>query len=106
MRSSHAAQWLRRAAVLAMTCACTGAAAQAPLPGQDRPRAVFRTTTRLVTQTVVVKDKQGRPITGLTAADFVVTEDGQRQDVAFAEFQSVGGTAEVIVTETACLDAT
>ncbi|OFW24716.1 MAG: VWA domain-containing protein [Acidobacteria bacterium RIFCSPLOWO2_12_FULL_66_21] len=77
-----------------MTCACTGAAAQAPLPGQDRPRAVFRTTTRLVTQTVVVKDKQGRPITGLTAADFVVTEDGQRQDVAFAEFQSVGGTAD------------
>lgn len=94
MRSASGSLRPRLAAVLALTCLYTGAAAQAPSPRQDRPRAVFRTTTRLVTQAVVVKDKQGRAIAGLTAADFVVTEDGQAQDVAFAEFQSVSGTVD------------
>ena len=39
----------------------------------------LRTTTRLIVQTVTVKDKDGKVIEGLTAKDFTVTEDGQPQ---------------------------
>jgi len=34
---------------------------------QQPPAATFRSTTRLIVQTVSVKDKEGRPIEGLTA---------------------------------------
>ncbi len=62
-----------------------GASAQAP-QGQSQP-PVFRSSTRLVVNTVVVRDKEGNVIEGLTAKDFVVTEDGQPQEIAFVEFQ-------------------
>ena len=32
--------------------------------------------SQLVVEAVVVKDKQGKPIEGLTAKDFTLTEDG------------------------------
>jgi VWFA-related protein len=60
-------------------------AAQQPPPAQTG--TTFRTTTRLIVQTVTVKDKDGRTIEGLTPPDFVVTEDGEPQTVSFAEFQ-------------------
>jgi len=59
---------------------------------QQTPQATFRTTTRLIVQTVTVKDKEGKVIEGLTAKDFTVTEDGQPQDIAFVEFQRLQGT--------------
>jgi VWFA-related protein len=59
-------------------------------PGQA-PQAIFRSTTRLIVQTVSVKDKDGKPIEGLTAKDFTVTEEGQPQDIAFVEFQRLRG---------------
>jgi len=46
-------------------------------------QATFRTTTQLVVETVAVKDKTGRPVTGLTAKDFVLTEDGVAQEIKF-----------------------
>ena len=36
---------------------------------------------QLVVEAVVVKDKQGNPIRGLTAKDFTVTEDGVPQTI-------------------------
>ena len=36
---------------------------------------------------MTVKDRNGNPVEGLTARDFVVTEDGKPQDIAFVEFQ-------------------
>jgi VWFA-related protein len=51
----------------------------------------FRTTTRLIVQGVTVKDKNGQPVEGLTAKDFIVTEDGEPQDIAFVEFQRLRG---------------
>jgi VWFA-related protein len=56
--------------------------------------ATFRTTTRLIVQTVTVKDKDGKPIEGLTAKDFTITEDGMPQDIAFVEFQRLQTTPE------------
>ena len=60
---------------------------------QQTQQPVFRTTTRLIVQTVTVKDKDGKVIEGLTAKDFSVTEDGQPQDIAFVEFQRMQGPA-------------
>jgi VWFA-related protein len=54
-------------------------------PGAQQP--VFRSGTRLIVQTVSVKDKDGHAIEGLTAKDFVVVEDGQPQEISFVEFQ-------------------
>ena len=67
----------------------------APLVAQQQPQRpadppVFRVNTRLIVQTVSVTDNQGNPVEGLTAKDFIVTEDGQPQDIAFVEFQRLG----------------
>jgi VWFA-related protein len=68
-----------------------GSSGKAQQPPQTQP-PIFRTTTRLIVQTVTVKDKDGKVIEGLTAKDFSVTEDGQPQDIAFVEFQRMQGT--------------
>ena len=54
---------------------------------QQQAPPTFRSGTRLVVQTVTVKDKDGRAIEGLTAKDFVITEDGEPQTISFVEFQ-------------------
>jgi VWFA-related protein len=46
-------------------------------------------TVRLVIETVTAKDKAGKTITGLTAKDFTLTEDGVPQKISFCEFQSL-----------------
>ena len=53
------------------------------------PQATFQTTSQLVVETVSVKDKDGNPITGLTAKDFAITEDGVPQSIKFFEFQKL-----------------
>ena len=47
----------------------------------------FRSTTQLVVETVTVKDKDGRPVSGLGVEDFTLTEDGVPQEIRFFEFQ-------------------
>src|SRR5262245_66454706 len=54
----------------------------------------FRSGTKLIVQTVSVKDKEGKPIEGLTARDFVVTEDGEPQTVSFVEYQRLENTPD------------
>jgi VWFA-related protein len=48
---------------------------------------------QLVVETVVVKDKQGNPILGLTAKDFAVTEDNAPQSIRFCEHQDLTANA-------------
>jgi len=67
--------------IVAVTQAWTFARQQ---PGQS---PAFRASTLLIVQNVVVTDKQGKPIGGLTARDFLLTEDGVPQTIAFAEYQ-------------------
>ena len=70
----------------------------APTPaqqiGQNAPAATTSTstihvTTQLVVETVVVKDKKGNPVEGLTAKDFAVTENGVPQAISFCEHQEL-----------------
>jgi VWFA-related protein len=59
----------------------------------QQPTPTFRTGAHLIVQTVSVNDKTGKPIEGLTARDFVVTENGQPQEIAFIEYQRLDASA-------------
>ena len=97
---------MRIPAITAITLivAITSGGAQAPSPpqgGDQQPQAVFKASTRLVVQNVSVKDKAGQPIEGLTAKDFVVFEENQRQEIAFVEFQRIANEPIVDVPDPA-----
>src|SRR5687768_5582912 len=72
--------------VVAVVAGSLQASGHAQQPAQTQ-QPVFRTTQRLIVTTVSVRDRDGMPIEGLTAKDFIVTEDNQPQDIAFVEFQ-------------------
>jgi VWFA-related protein len=63
------------------------------LTGQNKPvgsadqAATIKVTSRLIIETVGVKDKKGKPIGGLSAKDFTITEDGVAQKISFCEHQ-------------------
>ena len=72
--------------------------APAQQTGQNKPPGESGTFTvtvksQLVVETVVVKDKQGNLITGLTAQDFAITEDGAPQKITFCEHQDLAANA-------------
>src|SRR5580693_9951518 len=59
-------------------------------PG-DTP-ATFSATTSLVIETVVVKDKSGKDVEGLTQKDFTITEDGVPQVIKFFDYEKLPET--------------
>jgi VWFA-related protein len=69
------------------------ASAQQPAPQPKAPAstklAKFESTTQLVVEDLIIKDKSGNPVTGLKASDFIVTEDGKPQTIDFVEFQKL-----------------
>jgi VWFA-related protein len=58
------------------------------VPGGDNTNKLT-VSSQLVVETVVVKDKKGNFIGGLTAKDFSVTEDGVPQTISFFEQQKL-----------------
>src|SRR5512139_618715 len=63
-------------------------------PITSKPQLTIRTSTQLVIETIVVRDKNGNPVEGLTAKDFTVTEDGVQQEIRFFEFQKLPEAVE------------
>jgi VWFA-related protein len=57
--------------------------------GESAGQYTLAVNSKLVIETVSANDKQGHPIRGLTAKDFVVTEDGASQQVKICEFQEL-----------------
>jgi VWFA-related protein len=64
---------------LLMVCASVGSAQQFTL----------KVDTQFVVETVTVQDKDGNTIDGLTADDFVITEDGTPQTISVFQFQKL-----------------
>ena len=84
------------AVLLAFIFAASSSAQQI---GQNRPanaqdNYTMSVKVQLVVETVVVKDKQGNPVHGLTAKDFAVTEDDVPQTIRFCEHQDLAETAK------------
>ncbi|HEY2842846.1 MAG TPA: VWA domain-containing protein, partial [Bryobacteraceae bacterium] len=74
--------------------AVLASAQQAPVPAQNTSagagdQVIFRARSQLVVETVSVKGKNGVPIEGLTAKDFIVTEDGVAQNISVFEYQKL-----------------
>ena len=80
------------ATLLAFVLAST--AQQAPQTPQTPSDGIttFKSNSQLVVEIVTVNDKSGKPIDGLTAKDFTVTENGTPQTITFAEFQGLSET--------------
>jgi len=56
--------------------------------GAAADQVIFRTSSQLVIETVGIK-KNGMPVEGLTAKDFIVTEDGAPQTISIFEYQKL-----------------
>src|SRR4051794_31646495 len=69
---------------------------QQPATTVPKGSVKFESSTLLVVEDIIMKDKSGKPITGLKASDFIVTEDGKPQKVEFVEFQTLDEEATQI----------
>jgi len=75
--------------------------AQQPPPAAQQQSPVFRGGTTLVPLTVTVLDKNGRPVSDLTQADFSVFENGKPRDiVSFFAQPIVAGEATPVAPST------
>jgi VWFA-related protein len=74
-------------------------------PSQENPGAayqsatVLKATTRLVIVDVVATDGKGEPITGLTAKDFAISENGSPQEVRVFSFEGASAATDVAAAQ-------
>ena len=85
---------MRATCIFLLTAATLSAQqpAQNPPPNsQGAPSFTIKHRTQFVVETVTVTGKDGKPIEGLKAEDFTVTEDGKPQEITLCEFQRLQG---------------
>src|SRR6516225_7627088 len=80
---------------MVITSAQQAAAAQQTPPTPSSGPLKISVTTQLVVESVAVKDKNGKPVEGLTKDDFMVLEDGQPQKISFFEYQRLEENASL-----------
>jgi len=78
--------------MIAIFCLFATLSAGAQTIGQNKSAEQAQAPTismraQLVVETVVVKDKEGKPIEGLTADDFTITEDGVPQKIRYCDYE-------------------
>jgi len=84
----------RTLAVIAVACFVATAAALGQAPGGPVQTPTFRADTRLIEVSVLVHDRNGRPVAGLTRDDFTLLEDGKTHPIDFFSVEtSAGGDA-------------
>jgi VWFA-related protein len=71
----------------------SAAASPAPVPASPAPDASFPSQVDVVTVDVVVTDKKGQPVTGLTRSDFQVVEEDAAQNITSFEAVQLPATA-------------
>jgi VWFA-related protein len=74
-----------RRVLTVLCCSLAWAAGVATAEDQAKPLATFTSRTELVTVPVVVKDKTGAHIAGLSKEDFEVLENGKAKAISFFE---------------------
>jgi len=79
-------------------CVATGAQTIGQNSSDNGTVITFSVRSQLITETVTVLDKGGNPIRGLTAADFMLTEDGIPQKIRFCEHQTFPMAAALMPT--------
>jgi VWFA-related protein len=84
---------------LFMLAAAAATLAGAQQIGQNKPAGrpdnfTLTVKVQLVVEAVAVRDKDGKPIEGLTAKDFALTEDGIPQTIKFCEHQALTELAQ------------
>src|SRR5215831_17143499 len=91
-----------------MLGALTASAQQPQLqpPQQSKQPYTLKVSTQLVIETVVVKDKDGKPIEDLTPKDFTITEDGVPQTISVFEFQKIDDSVSTGVPATGTASTT
>jgi VWFA-related protein len=101
---------VRRFIVLALVLALAGgtttpfAQQQQPATPPEQPRFESSAGVSIVSVDVVVRDSSGNIVRGLTAKDFVVTEDGKAQRIDTFSFQEISGAAPAGATDVKLLD--
>jgi VWFA-related protein len=86
---------MRKIVATILSFALVGFGQQPPAPvAAPDGAARFTSSTQLVVETVTVKDKSGKSVEGLTDKDFLITEDGVPQTIAFVEHQQFEETPE------------
>ena len=74
----------------------TGPEAQQAQAGVEQP-PVFRSGRDVISVDVIVRDKSGAIVRGLTAADFEVREDGRRQEIVSFSFEEITDKAAPVL---------
>ena len=85
-------------ALILFVCAAVSAGSAQNSPPANQP-PIFRADTGLVRVSVVVQDRNGRPVTGLTAADFELFDHRQPQKVALFSVEGSAAPARASVQE-------
>ena len=63
---------------------------------QQPPRSTFKSTVDLVPVDVSVVDKNGRPVSDLSAQDFALSVDGKPRRIASAQFVAIERGADAV----------